>query len=532
MIRIFIADDDFLIRSNIKLLIGKISKGISDLQYEIVGEAANGEEAWGLLENIPTDIVVSDVRMPKIDGLQLLNNIKNSNSAVQVIMLSSYDDYDYVREALRNGAVDYILKHKLTVTTLKDALEKAVKNLEEQQHTRYDNVSSMAALKRDFIMKLMTGFYTRPEEVLSRINVLNLSLGKYNILPVIMMIQKNDFRSTMDAYTMENTVVSIIDEILHDMGSGICCHVSDVRFIILLSFENIFSEKKRKEIYNSVIRRISICLNNYIKMQASFFDGSIADNMFDIKNAYSVAEQKYENRYYERLNNNVANNKQFDIMTIYGIKQERALLSAVRGNDYDETKKIICEIFDELKLRQPSLAESQIVFTDILGIISRICKERDIDVTRIYGEQMTPQAKFNEFTSIDIAQEWFEKIFSLIINIGDETNFILSSEHVSGAVKYIHKHYNESISLTMVASAIGISPAYLSKVFKEELGIGFVKYLNTHRMEIAKKLLECPQHNIKTISNMCGFNDEAYFSNAFRKHTGMSPNKFKKYINK
>lgn len=532
MIKIMVVDDDFLVRSNIKLLLADIVQTEETYHYELIAEAADGAEANDILDVLVPDIIISDIRMPKVDGIELQRDLKKKYPSVQMIMLSNYDDYEYVREALKNGAVDYILKHKLTSEVLRTSLERACELMSKKIGIDLTKGSSLAALKRDFLLSLIAGFYKQLEEIQSRITVLGLPLATKNLLNIIMTVQRNN-SITQEAYQLEYSITNIIDEILQDTHSGICCHVADEKYIILLSYASIYSEKVRQERYFEVLSRISVCMQKYLNIEVNFYPGNLAPSILEVKKSYQAAELKYRNRYYEGIDNRKQNSdRPFDILAVFDAGKERRLMADIRSNNNDATIQIIQEVFEELRKWSPTLAESQIVFIDLLGVLNRTCKEKHIDITMIYADTMTPQEKFNEFTSISMAQEWFTDLFDRVLKGEEEQLGLPSSDYVASAVSFIHRHYAENISQTMVANEIGISPAYLSKLFKDNLNIGFMEYLNNYRLEKAKKLLEQQNLSNKTIAQLCGFHEDAYFSKVFKKCIKMTPKEYRKQLAK
>lgn len=532
MIKIMIADDDFLVRSNIKLMVKELTGRGEQEPLEVVAEAADGAEAVRLLDSILPDIIISDIQMPKTNGIELQRYANQCRPSVKFIMLSNYDDYEYVREALRNGAVDYILKHKLSAELLSATISRAIDLINEDSGSRLTKELtkgySLAALKRDFILSLIAGFYQQPEDIKSRITVLGLPISEQNLAAVIMTVRHEQQRE-QEAYLLENSIINIVDEILQDTHSGICCHVTEDKYMILLSYASIYSEKIRQERCFEVLSRISVCTQKYLNIKSSFYQGSVVGNIADIKKSYLIAEEKYRNRYYKDLEKQeVAAEKPFDVLAIFDSEKERSLLAYIRSNNREAAMKIVQEVFEELCRWSPSLTESQIVFIDLLGVLNRSCKERCIDINQVYGDKKTPQQKFNEFTSITDAKEWFLTLYERVLQMGGLKPQLPTSDYVSEAISFIHRHYAENISQTMLAEQIGISPVYLSKLFKENLEIGFMEYLNQYRLEKAKLLLKQNNFSNKMVARLCGFNDDAYFSKVFKKAEGMTPKEYRK----
>ena len=526
MSKIIIADDDFLIRSNLKLLLMNVEQHIPE-PLELCGEAANGEEVIELLKMHKVDIVVTDVCMPKVDGLGVLKYVKRNCSDVQVIMLSGYDDYDYVRSALQNGAVDYILKHKVDEKVLQEVIQRALSVRKKHQIPGVRNENSVIALKRDFMLKLVSGFFTTEQEFAEKIHVLNLPIETRNIFPVIMKIRPNRIVNSQESYLLAYGFTNIVDEILTEIQTGICCHIADERFLILMNMESYRSTKFLAQ-YNTVKSRISACAQKYLESQVRFFEGRIASDIRSIKDAYTVAENQYQNRYYSKDEDTASERRDMDLLSVLDVTKEKKLLSDIRANDLGAALSVLDDIFEKLKIWKPSMKESQIVFVDLLGILNRACRERSIDISSVYPDQRPPQKVFENFCSIQEAQEWFESLFVKLINADQSASMLPDSENVLAAVRYIQKHYGEDISLSKIAEAVGLSCNYLSKQFKEQMHIGFSNYIIEYRLEKAKLFLASDNQSVKMVASRCGFQDEAYFSRVFKKYTGMTPKEYQR----
>jgi two-component system response regulator YesN len=217
-----------------------------------------------------------------------------------------------------------------------------------------------------------------------------------------------------------------------------------------------------------------------------------------------------------------------DLLSVLDVTKEKKLLSDIRANDLGAALSVLDDIFEKLKIWKPSMKESQIVFVDLLGILNRACRERSIDISSVYPDQRPPQKVFENFCSIQEAQEWFESLFVKLINADQSASMLPDSENVLAAVRYIQKHYGEDISLSKIAEAVGLSCNYLSKQFKEQMHIGFSNYIIEYRLEKAKLFLASDNQSIKMVAIRCGFQDEAYFSRVFKKHTGMTPKEYQK----
>ena len=256
--RILIVDDDFLVRSNLKRLI-ETSSMCRKRGFSIVGEATDGEQALQLILSSRPDLVISDIRMPNMDGLELQETILQKYPNILLVMLSGYDELNYVRKALKNGAVDYILKHELNTSVLEQTLSTVEKQIQRTHVLEDNSADSQMALKRNFMMKLISGGYRSEQEIASHAEVLELKLGLRNMSVILMQVEPRKC-NMIASYLLENSILNIVDEVLQDYHAGICCHVSDEKYVFLICYDGINSSLMRLEKCHEVFARIRTCL--------------------------------------------------------------------------------------------------------------------------------------------------------------------------------------------------------------------------------------------------------------------------------
>ncbi len=206
MLKVLIVDDSAYSRTDLKTMINWENRG-----FYISGEASNGMNAIHSMENDMPDIVITDMNMPVMNGIDLIDYIERNCPQVQVIALSAYDDFDYVRESMKKGAVDYMLKHRLNASVLLDILKSAAssivkyRNERERQNEITEELSlSKAALGREFMRKVLEGSLTDPNEIQRQFNFLDIGLDMENLMVTVAEI--DDFR--------------FIEEKIHAPGSG------------------------------------------------------------------------------------------------------------------------------------------------------------------------------------------------------------------------------------------------------------------------------------------------------------------------
>lgn len=522
--RILIVDDDFLVRSNLKRLI-ETSSMCRKRGFSIVGEATDGEQAVQLILSLRPDLVISDIRMPNMDGLELQEAILEKYPNILLVMLSGYDELDYVRKALKNGAVDYILKHELNTSVLEQMLSSVEKQMQRTHVLEDNSADSQMALKRNFMMKLISGGFRSEEEIASHAEVLELKLGLRNISVILMQVEPRKC-NMIASYLLENSILNIVDEVLQDYHAGICCHVSDDKYVFLICYDGINSSLMRLEKCHEVFARIRTCLQSYLNLSVEFYMGQTVTTAVQVTNSYLSAEQKYDSRFFSDTVSLEEISQPFDIFSVFDAAREKQLVASIRQNYSVQTQEILKEVFEELSRMRPTSDMFKNFMLDLLSILSRAWIERGIDLSKFYQSE-EPQRVFNSFRNLNMALKWFKNLNVLAFEGADKKK-CPDSPYVEQAIGLIRRHYAEDISQTYVAELIGISAAYLSRLFREDLDTGFADYLCSYRIEKAKELLNTGGYSNKDVSRLSGFHDDAYFARAFKRCTGMTPKLYRK----
>ncbi len=529
MLKVLIVDDDLLIRTNIKFMLDWEKYG-----FMLCTEASNGCEAINIINKENPDIIVTDVRMPTMDGLQLSSVVNSMQLNCKMIMLSSYDDYEYVRSALKNGAVDYILKHNLNKEVLLDVLMKTKQILiNGKTDIPNDHLTNILAIKEKFIVQLLTGLHKNEDVIIHNIKALEMKIETKNVMAIIMVI--DDYKVITSEGNLRNNsllefaIVNITNEILNDSENGVVCHIANERFVVLLSFGCKRSAAAIDVITNSLLERIAVCLRNFLNISVSFSIGCICERLINVSKSYENAEKSLYEKFYAGKNCILKNTKPNAVnspLVGLDIASERQILLNIKLKDWDNLYKKLEELFNRIKNEKISPVNSQMVFNDLLNIINRICKENDISLSKVYSDNAAPHSYLANIETLDEIKRWIYKLYSRLIEFIESESRASNSEYVRKAINFINKHYSENIALVNVSEEIKISIAYLSTLFKEEMGIGFSEYLCNLRLDKAKALLEEKKHEMKDIVSMCGFNNYAYFFNTFKKKTGSTPKEF------
>lgn len=524
MRRVLLVDDEVLVRTNLKLM-------LSDYPEIIVcGEASNGREALELMEEKKPQIVVSDMKMPVMDGLQLCRKLKERYPHTAFVALSNYDDFEYARGTLKNGAADYLLKHEIDEKKLVACLENV--KVTPVQEISDISANNLTALRRKFILYLLNGFYTSHEEITANLNMLELRLALENLVPVILSVdhflQRLDKSDLKKRSLLEFSVVNITEEILQQFPSGTIAHVADGNFCLLFSFPGVHSAQAMEKSVNEAIQKISSGLSAYLNLSASFSIGPVCAPD-GLAKSYAAAENALNSKFYKGNHAVIRTRDILKPQTVlsgleYRLEKELTALSA-RGR-LPEIEAALDALFGDMSEKKVDIPSAHMVFTDLIGVMNHAAKEKGIPLDRVFVHEVKPADLMVKLTTLEEIRDWFRQCFTTLCGLLNQS-VTADSEYVRQAVASINQNYCKGISQQSVADEIGISSGYLSTIFKAETGVGFSEYLTNVRITRAKSMIDSGMSNFREVSTSCGFQDYSYFFKVFKKTLGLTPKEYR-----
>lgn len=523
--KLLIVDDELLVRANIRLLLKSASNAVT-----ICGEASNGQEALDKMEQLQPDIVLSDIKMPVMDGLTLCKMLRRHYPAVTFIALSNYDDFSYVRGILKNGGIDYLLKHEINT----DSLLTLIKNSPSAPLSENPSVNedSLNMLRQNFINNLLRGLFPSEEMIEKTIQVLDIPLVLPHALPIILTI--DNYSQTIRSMSIrqrsiiEFSILNIGNEIIQKSEKGILTHIENENYCILLSFEEISSTRQVNDTVQNLLRLLSSNLKTYLNLSTSYSIGFMCRRFQKLDRSYDSAYQALQHKFYSGnasiLHSGELENLQGSIASLDMELEKTLLFHAANGND-KEILPILRDIFSMIFDQKMSVNRAQMLLSDLAGIITRTAKNNSLDLNAVFSGILKPNEIFVQLTTLQQFQEWFQKAFQSLCNCMKPAAAI-NSEYVKKAIYLMNRDFSLPISQQSIADEIGISSGYLCTVFKQETGQGFNDYLTSLRIKNATHLLECGETDFHKIALTCGFPDYSYFFKVFKRKTGLTPTEY------
>ncbi len=537
MLKVFIVDDDSISRMNIKSLISWEKHG-----YEICGEAANGASAIQMLEEVCPAIIITDMNMPVMNGVELIEYVYRKHPNIKIIALSGYDDFEYVRQSMRKGAIDYILKHRLNQEVLLKTLENAKEIIyKEMDITTLSNTfneqnnESLMILRRNFFKKLVQGTVTDRKEIEKMLYELKINIDTKNLALAVAEIDDYHILTNKIATSdMDRIIMSFEDisnEILRDTCRGVVVHIDEGRFLYVFSLGTMRSDALINRCLTDTIERIKNSIKRYLNITACF---SISDSFNDICGlsryhllTQNALQQKFYNGKNKIIKDSSSHKSQTSVILSLDIREEKAITSAIKSGDRTSLGKALADIFNRLTATRAGSKSIRMICAELIDIINRVCREFGINMGLIYSDEEIPYDEMKKMDTVEDVRQWIYDTFDMLMEIMERLKLNLNySDTTKMAIEFIYKHYSKGISLSDAAERIGVNSSYLSRIFKKECSMGFVEYLNMVRINQAKHLMQGGHIKLKDIVQRVGFNNYTYFFKVFKEIENMTPSEY------
>lgn len=499
--KVLIVDDEYIMRQGMKHMLEWEKEG-----FTIVGEASNGEEALELIEKLKPHIILSDIVMPVINGMEFSQIVQEKYPEIQIIILSSFDNFEYVKTTLLSGVVDYILKPTLNPADLLITMNKAVERIPNFELSKNEGLSYKKLLERyllGFEQNLDTAafFECFPDTCfrLLGINLKQCCKGNKTLI--------NEIKSIVDKYFASQEHFKAVRMTLN--GEILCC-VINYKISHNVNVINKIGE---------LLKNKKLCRDNYFFVLTKEFK--------DIGKVKSVYEEELiphlADRFYYKDSNflvlddvdhNYTENLKFDFDEYYNLIKYKKYNEAI-GDFQKYIQKLIARNKDEYSLK--NLTKNLLYNLAVNIDINEITTD---DIRRGYFKKIDNAENIEEFQSI--LQEIIIHIKGVLAESDDEQN------KVNEIIKYIDNHYEEHLELIEIAKVFNFNYYYLSSYFNTHSKEGFNEYLNKIRVKKACELLKNSSIAVAEVSNSVGYSDHSYFCRVFKKIVGITPSKYRR----
>lgn len=501
MIRILIVDDEKIERNGIKFLLKQLHMEAQ------IREAVNGVKALEALEEEPADILLTDIKMPFMDGLTLAENVVEKYPQTKMVIFSGYGEFEYARKAMKSGVNSYILK-PVDPEEFRSTMEKVLQEIEGERLEDERKEKNRNFVKEHVILSLLNG--AAPEDLAK-------SLGDMGSLEYV-----QDFQNMMllefDREFFGRTGLDFLENMREEMNEPfLYLNMNPQQGIILL--ERSIEIEARREMAQKLQDTIEKKYGErcYIAVSREFeHPVRLAEEMERLE---LLMENKFyapQDRVFCEEEQSEANLSEIDDDTLMKqIRQDIKVKDMVGLRRHFES---LCEKYQSKK--NFSQMYVKFIFSNLLKDIYEILPQEksaglNQEIDRLYRTN-----DFQEVTELlNEGIRLLEQSFAI--------NPQMEHREIETVKQYIYAHYDEELSVDMLAEQVFLAPSYLSHIFKKETGQNLSKFIKALRMEKAKEMLEQTHNKIVNISYAVGYPNVSYFCQSFREYYGVSPQKYR-----
>jgi two-component system response regulator YesN len=523
MKKILIADDEFLVRLGLKTTIDWQQHG-----FVIVGEAKNGKEALELFEEFDPDILLTDIRMPIMGGLELIQAVKQKKSSIKAIILTHYDDFNYAKEAIKLGASDYILKSDLNSDNLFGILSKLsyeidadAQKADKTDKSQKSDLTDNYQLCRELLMNLVDEGFKSKDDFSKYIQGYKNIFEMDNFIILAGVIRNiGNLNTNRDYQQYEKTINNVLVQSLESKTVWLCPYINKNRVTVLIN-----TSVDNNQIYNSAIifkQNMNKFLEADITIGLSKADKNPAEIITLLKQARIA--QKY--CFFDTSGIMFFDNNMIEKTDECPRVDIEELKSYIKQDETEKIKEYILSVFDALeKIKQIQYVKD--VFYDLMGFAKIISTDLNLQNRKALNDSKLSYTVFDSLYSFEAVKKYVLDIYFSLKEYSSDNRPAGYSYIIRKSINFIKENYNRNITMSDAAEFVDVSNSYLSLLFKQETGINFSNYLNNYRIEEAKKLLKSSNLKIYEISFKVGFDSPYYFSKVFKDITGTTCKDYK-----
>lgn len=528
MYKLLIVDDEPLVQAGIKSMLNW-----AELNIKVIGTAVNGQTALKLIEEQSPDIVITDIKMPVMDGLELIKQCRKryGSETPHFIILTSYEDFHMVKEAITYQVTDYLVKMELTPASLTEAVDRVLKQIQESEGKNNSAESIVHPFYDKFFICLINNLFESEEQFFLQSRDLNLDFHYDGYVCCYGEMTSNQ----ADSLPMEKqlslfaTSMQMLRELAGKYYPCFCLSLDTRHFALIFCFEpgqadNPSYGKRLKQILTG----ISETLTKYYNVAFCCGIGSLVDSPLAICDSYQYSRQAslsagkensivfFEECLKEKLCHNSFNISLF----------KKDLTKAFEEYDAEilnSTLDALCELF----LSHPDhFVQVLDGACNILYLSISLLQDGEAIVSDFFRDNPEGYRSIYKQTTVEQIVSWLSFFKRQLCQLFESRHKDYKNHIVANVKKYINEHLRERLSLNEVAAVFGISPNYLSQLFSKYNDRGFSEYINTCKISESKRLLSEGNLKVYEVAEMLGFESAFYFSKVFKKVEGVSPTEY------
>ncbi len=512
MKKIALLDDELISRNKISTILQNLP------QFEIVLSTANPYELLNYLEIYSVDLIFLDMNMPIMNGLAFLEQLELIDRTTKVIVMSGYADFNYASGSMKYGVVDYLLKHELSEEVISEALKKINFFTDEPMAAPAYETPSLRDFfhgNTSFLMQQYPHFVT---EKMVGLVMIPISISK-NVW------DKEKYKRKVSA-VLEQLILDTKNETI-EMLSFV---TDDGKLFMLYSFAKIKSYKAINDYLETIKNKCYHAAKRLLDVELFLLRSPVSNQLSEVLELFKSDERISDLLFFSRPNELLHFSSQECSKNVFQQHEIALYLKKI----YFYTKYIEPENIEYYSKKLfEYIREKRVARSLALELIAQIDFQISLAMSNSFRQPMETMIQINYYQQFDtllrIEADFFEAISLSVKNFQKEV-FKPVDEPVKKCILYLHQHFKEPISLQTCAEAIDLNYSYLSRVFKQQWGQSFSKYLSELRIDYAKLLLSTSSCSVNEVARQSGFANYNYFFRVFKERVGISPYQFNRNI--
>ncbi|MFP4442690.1 MAG: response regulator [Spirochaetia bacterium] len=522
MIKVVIVEDERLVRIGIAA-----SVEWEKLGFTVGGQAEDGESGYNLILREKPEVVITDIKMPRMDGLEMIRRIQKELPETEFIVITSYNDFPLAQKALRLGVADYLIKSEIEPPLLEETLRRIVDKLDASKQklvmgsgkseTGSDETRIELELRQSLSgVPAFTGYSERLYRIVSDIDYVAVCSFEQEFPPQNLP----DERAGM----IYRSLVAAMDDSLSGIGCRYIIQMNSNRFALL------FCGPWKQE-YDRAAARACRSLKNHFNLTAVIGISGKRTDSIALAEAYNQAVEASKMLFFhpgEIVGHILNDSREKELFPSEG--EDEQVFALAKRLDFARLSEMVEKTLGKLNGRDDidpvSVIEWSIsVFTTVYrqSMLRSDSAVFSREAFKVYKEFSDKTEKVVSVSGLmELTSAFFADFTKIIPRKNDA-----ASEIINNAVLYIQEHVTDKISLDKLSSEVGASRYYLSTIFNEKIGESLTNYINKKKMEKAMELLSKKYYSNSMLAELLGISDETYFSKLFKKHTGVSPKNFR-----
>lgn len=532
---IILVDDEEEVRKSIIKQIDWESAG-----FQVVGDAENGEDALEKIEVLEPDVVLTDIRMPYMDGLTLAEKIRQRYPSTKVVIFSGYDDFEYAQKAIKLNVTEYILK-PVNVEELTSILKRIKSNLDEEIEEKR-NVSRLCENYRKSLPIIREQFFNDMVHRRLADDLIESKLREYDIpitgarkwIIAAIDVEKSDDRSkkTLSLHEEEELIPISVMQIVREKLKSYCRFslfqsTAEAGMVVIAALDDDNTTTGLIDVLGDICKETK----RILEVPVTIGIGHSVTGLSKIAGSYQSAVEALGYKavvgsgitiYINDMEPVGSGKLEFDN------SDESDFISAVKFGPDEKIEAVMVRISGKLESARVHYRQQQVYVFGVLNTVIQMIQQYDLNLEEILGGELEYLSVIDKLQKREEFGEWLLKTARKMNQAINQERDMTTRQVIQQAKQYIMDNYqNPDLSVEMICRHLHMSPAYFSTMFKKETGQAYIAYLTEIRLNKAVELLNKTDDKTYVIASKVGYQEQNYFSYVFKKKFGVSPTKFR-----